>query len=63
MQQPHLVPMYHPVSHVVYAARGSDIRDVIVNGKILVRNGRLLSIDIESLLEKVVKAGQTITRQ
>ncbi|MFH2064425.1 MAG: amidohydrolase [Pseudomonadota bacterium] len=63
MQKPHLVPMYHPVSHMVYAARGSDVRDVIVNGKILVKDGRLLTIDLEMLFEKVAEAGRSMMRK
>jgi 5-methylthioadenosine/S-adenosylhomocysteine deaminase len=29
---PHLTPMYHPESHLVYAAGGSDVRHVFVSG-------------------------------
>ncbi|MFZ5569548.1 MAG: amidohydrolase family protein [Thermodesulfobacteriota bacterium] len=52
-QKPHLVPMYHPVSHLVYAARGSDVRDVFVAGKPLVRNRSLLTIDSADLFRRV----------
>jgi 5-methylthioadenosine/S-adenosylhomocysteine deaminase len=62
MQKPHLVPMYHPVSHIVYAAKGSDVRDVIVNGKVLVKDGRLLTIDLEKLFEKVSEIGRLIKK-
>lgn len=36
---PHLVPMYNPFSSLVYSAKGSDVRDVIVDGKIRVSDG------------------------
>ncbi|MBA4367517.1 MAG: amidohydrolase, partial [Desulfobacterium sp.] len=62
MQKPHLVPMYHPVSHIVYAAKGSDVRDVIVNGKVLVKDGRLLTIDLEKLFERVTEVGRLIKK-
>ncbi|RPJ81033.1 MAG: amidohydrolase [Deltaproteobacteria bacterium] len=62
MQKPHLVPMYHPISHIVYAAKGSDVRDVIVNGKVLVKDGRLLTIDLEKLFERVAEAGRLIKK-
>ena len=38
IKKPHLVPMYNPFSHIVYSARGTDVRDVIVNGKMLVKD-------------------------
>ena len=33
-------PMYDPVSHLVYATRGDDVRTTIVNGKVLMKDGR-----------------------
>ncbi len=50
---PHLIPMYNPVSHIVYSARGSDVRDVLVSGKIIVRNKRLLTLDAEDIINKI----------
>lgn len=51
--KPHLVPLYNPVSQIVYAAQGSDVRDVIVNGKVLLRNRKLLTIELEDILKKM----------
>ncbi|MDQ7783972.1 MAG: amidohydrolase family protein [Desulfomonilaceae bacterium] len=45
--RPHLTPMYVPESHLVYAARGSDVRDVIVNGRMVVDHGRITTVDEE----------------
>ncbi len=50
---PHLTPMYHPESHIVYAASGSDIRDVMIHGKWVVRNRHIVSLDMADILEKV----------
>ena len=36
---PHLVPIYHPASHLVYVARGDDVREVLVAGRRLVAEG------------------------
>jgi len=51
--KPHLVPLYNPVSQVVYAVRGSDVRDVIVAGKMLVRDRVLNTLDWEDILGRV----------
>jgi len=45
----HLCPVYDPVSHLVYAARGSDVRHVIVNGQVVVRAGRVVTVDEDEL--------------
>jgi 5-methylthioadenosine/S-adenosylhomocysteine deaminase len=38
-------PLYNPVSHLVYVTRGDDVRTTIVNGKILMLNRRLRTLD------------------
>jgi len=58
--KPHLTPLYNPVSHIVYAAQGSDLRDVIVAGKILVRNRKLLTLDINNILKRVTEISKLI---
>jgi 5-methylthioadenosine/S-adenosylhomocysteine deaminase len=60
--QPHLVPMYNPVSQIVYSARGSDVRDVMVAGKMLVRNRTLTSLDQDDILNKVNALSREIAR-
>jgi len=38
-------PMYDPVSHLVYTTRGDDVRTTIVNGKVLMKDRRLRTLD------------------
>lgn len=52
---PHAVPMYNVYSQLVYALKGSDVRHVMVNGKIVVRDGRLLTLDMPQVLEKAAE--------
>lgn len=55
----HLTPMYHPASHIVYTAKSSDVHDVVVAGRVLVRNRHILSLDVERIMSKVNEiAGQ-----
>ena len=44
-------PMYNPVSHLVYVARGDDVRTTVVNGKVLMRDRQMRTLD-----ERVVLA-------
>ena len=46
---PHLTPVHDPVSHLVYAARGSDVRHTICNGAVLLRDRELTTLDEESI--------------
>lgn len=53
MDRPHLTPCYDLVSHLVYAARGSDVREVIVNGECVVHGGSVVTVDEIALMEQV----------
>jgi len=43
-------PMYDPLSHLVYVTRGDDVRSTIVNGKILMRDRKMLTLDENAVL-------------
>lgn len=45
-------PMYNPFSHLVFNLNSDSIKDVVVNGKIIMQNRRLLTVEEEELLEK-----------
>ena len=60
---PHLIPMYSPVSHIVYSATGSDVRDVLVAGRLVVSERKLLSLDLNGILDKVNLLGAQIQRE
>ena len=47
--RPHLTPMYDVASQIVYSAVGNDVRTVIIDGKIVVNNGRYLSLELDEL--------------
>ena len=53
LNRPHLQPVYNLVSHLVYSATGSDVRDVIIDGKMVMENHKLLTLDEGRILEKM----------
>jgi 5-methylthioadenosine/S-adenosylhomocysteine deaminase len=53
LRKPHLTPLYHLYSQIVYACRGSDVRDVIIDGKVVMRNRRLLTLDVQKAMDDV----------
>ena len=48
---PHQTPMYNVYSHLVYATKASDVRHVIINGVIVMRDRNLLTLN-ESVIKK-----------
>lgn len=53
LSKPHMNPIYNIYSHLVYSIKSSDIESVMVNGRWLMKNKVLLSIDIENTMEEV----------
>jgi 5-methylthioadenosine/S-adenosylhomocysteine deaminase len=53
MNQPHLTPLYNCYSQLVYAARGADVRTSIINGRIVMKERQLLTIDILTAMNNV----------
>ena len=43
-------PMYDPLSHLVYTTRGDDVRTTIVNGRVLMRDRHVLTLDEAAVL-------------
>jgi len=52
LDRPHAVPLYNVYSQIVYALKGSDVEDVVVNGKPIVREGRSLTLAEPLILSK-----------
>jgi len=53
MNQPHLTPLYNCYSQLVYAARGADVKTSIINGKVVMKDRHLLTIDLMAAMENV----------
>jgi 5-methylthioadenosine/S-adenosylhomocysteine deaminase len=60
LNSPHLVPLYNPLSTIVYSASGADVRDVIVNGRILLRDRTFLTLDPDEIIERIKAFGKEI---
>lgn len=65
----HLQPWFNPVSAVVYSATGRDVEMVLVDGKEVVKSGKLMTMDEKSIWQEaewrskevVKRAGLTAT--
>jgi len=70
VNQPHLQPLLlgdhenagheNVTSAIVFSATGGDVTDVFVNGKRLVKNGVLTTVDISTIINKVRQTAEKI---
>ena len=59
-RRPGLTPLYSVYSHLVYAARGSDVTTVVVNGRVVVRDREILTVDEEEVMERARGFGDRV---
>ena len=45
-------PMYDPISHLVYVTRGDDVQTTIVNGRVLMQNRKLTTLNEAAVLRE-----------
>ena len=52
LNKPHLMPLYNIYSHIVYSMRPSDVELVMVDGKVVINDGKLTTADESEILQK-----------
>ncbi len=55
-----LVPVYNPVSHLIYAASAQNIDTLVVKGKVIMEDFEVKTLDEEEIKEKAKKYSQKI---
>jgi 5-methylthioadenosine/S-adenosylhomocysteine deaminase len=55
MTSPHQTPVYNIYSHLAYATKASDVETVIINGRIVMMNRRVLTVDERSVRTKAIE--------
>ena len=60
MKGPRQTPMYNPVSHLVYVSRGDDVENTIVNGRVLMRNRVVQTLDERAVLAAAQKLAERV---
>lgn len=60
LEKPHLLPLYDIYSQIVYAMLPSDIETVLVNGRVVLKDGKLTTADESEILQKARAWGQKI---
>ena len=62
LESPNLQPLYEPVSHIVYAASGHEVRLCMVDGSILYEDGNYTRLDYPLLLKEADKLKRWVLR-
>ena len=62
LDTPHAVPMYNVYSHLVYALKGSDVQDSMINGRIVMRDRKVLTLDRTKILSKALEYREAILK-
>jgi len=61
LNKPHLMPLYNIYSHIVYSMRPSDVEMVMVDGKVVVNDGKLITADESEILQKTRRWSEKIS--
>lgn len=60
LQKPHLQPLGDVVSTLVYSAKASDVEMVVVGGRVVVENRRVVGLDMTALLEEANRRAEAL---
>jgi 5-methylthioadenosine/S-adenosylhomocysteine deaminase len=59
-QRPEWLPLLNPVSNLVYSASGDSCETVIIDGKVVMEDKKILTFDLEKLLAMATSMAQSI---
>jgi 5-methylthioadenosine/S-adenosylhomocysteine deaminase len=62
LDQAHAMPIYNVYSQLVYALKGSDVADVMVNGRVIVRDKKMLTIDPGPVMARAAEYQERVKR-
>jgi 5-methylthioadenosine/S-adenosylhomocysteine deaminase len=60
LDSPHLTPDHDLVSHLVYAAKGSDVRHTVCDGDVLMRDRELLTIELDTTMQEASERAESL---
>jgi len=63
LHHPHTMPVHDPVANLVYAAHGGNVDTVIVAGRVLMKNRKVLVVDEEAILAEAEERGHALLKR
>lgn len=61
LNKPHLLPLHNPIANLVYSAHSSDVKTVIIDGLIVMKDRELMTIDEEKILFESKKTAMDLS--
>jgi cytosine/adenosine deaminase-related metal-dependent hydrolase len=62
LDEPNAVPMYDIYAQIAYSLKGSDVETVVIGGRVVMRDHKLLTIDEPAVLEKARAYGESVKK-
>jgi 5-methylthioadenosine/S-adenosylhomocysteine deaminase len=62
LDRPHLVPLHDIYAHLVYAIGRDDVRTVLIQGRVVMRDRQLTTIDERAAMEEVAELASRARR-
>ena len=62
LDEPNAVPMYDVYAQIAYSLKGSDVETVVIGGRVVMRERKLLTVDEPRVLEKAREYGKSVKR-
>src|SRR6202041_1906582 len=60
LDEPNAVPMYDVYAQIAYSLKGSDVETVVIGGRVVMRERKLLTVDEPRVLEKAREYGKSV---
>jgi 5-methylthioadenosine/S-adenosylhomocysteine deaminase len=61
VRAPRMTPLYDAVSHLVYVAKGADVRHVVVEGRVVMRDRAVLTLDERAVVARAAELASPVT--
>lgn len=62
LNKPHFCPWNNTISDLVYSAQGGDVKNSIIDGKIVMQDYQLLGWDLQDVYQKATRSARKITQ-
>ncbi|HET7890401.1 MAG TPA: amidohydrolase family protein, partial [Candidatus Sulfotelmatobacter sp.] len=62
LQEPNAVPMYDVYAQIAYSLKGSAVQTVVIGGRVVMQDRKLLTIDEPRVLEKAREYGASVKK-